>query len=169
MKKCCLAIVCVLFSGLLFAAGSKKSNVGYGTSNVFAGAEVGFGGYGSFNLGVVGGYQHYFKSEWQFMGFRHGIRGIGTINWLQNSAAAAGLFMRLGADWTLEFNPQDRFVGGIFLGPSLGFIAPFNGLATNFVFSGNIGGSLNIDNTHRIELSLGAFFYVASFRYTYMF
>ena len=168
MKKWYLVVFCVLFSGLLFAAGSKRANVGYDTSNIFAGAELGFGGYGSFNLGAVGGYQYYFKPEWQFAGFRHGVRGIGSINWLQYSSGA-GLFMRFGADWTLEFNPQDRFVGGIFLGPSLGFIAPFNGFSTNFVVSGNIGGSLNIDNTHRIELSLGGIFYVASFRYMYMF
>lgn len=161
--KCYFAVFCLLFSGLVFASGSKRG-AGYNTSNIFAGAEVGFGGYGSFNFGAVGGYQYYFKPEWQFAGFRHGVRGIGSINFNNN-----GLFMRFGADWTLEFNPNDRFVGGIFVGPSLGFIAPFDGISTNFRVSGNIGGSLNIDNTHRFELSLGGIFYVASFRYMYMF
>lgn len=111
MKKWYLVVFCVLFSGLLFAADSKK--VGYDTSNIFAGAELGFGGYGSFNLGAVGGYQYYFKPEWQFAGFRHGVRGIGSINWLQYSSGA-GLFMRFGADWTLEFNPHKIDLSGAF-------------------------------------------------------
>lgn len=167
MKRWYFSVFCVLFGGLVFAAGSKHINAGYNTSNIFVGAEMGFGGASSVNIGAVGGYQYYFKPEWQFAGFRHGVRGIGSLNWF--GGGSGGLFMRFGADWTLEFNPTDRFVGGIFLGPSIGFIAPFGGSSTSFAVSGNIGGSLNIDNTHRIELSLGGIFYVASFRYMYMF
>ena len=34
---------------------------------------------------------------------------------------------------------------------------------------GHIGGSLNIDNTHKLEVGLGSGLSLISFRYTYMF
>lgn len=152
----------------------------YGKGQGFIGAEAGFGGVVDFNVGVVGGYQYYFKDDWQFSGFRHGIRGIGSIDFGQyayngylskynyNLVAA-----NVGADWTIEFTPDSKYNWGAFVGVGITYI---NGLNKNFLYplnsiyaSANIGGSLNIDNTHKLEIGLGSGLSVISFRYTYMF
>lgn len=76
----------VLF-GIFLALGIISASFGadrmYGKGQGFIGAEAGFGGVADFNVGIVGGYQHYFKEDWQFAGFRHGVRGVGSLNFGQ--------------------------------------------------------------------------------------
>ena len=89
----------------------------------FGGVELGAGGLGNFSLGAIGGYQHYFKEDLQFYTFRHGIRGYASVNWTQYDYNIwyikdnyNALYVRAGADWTLEFNPKSDLVWGCLLG-----------------------------------------------------
>lgn len=183
------AVLCVLFlASNAFAAthsDSKttkskhsNSNLGFGTGKGFIGGEVGLGGVGNVSIGVLGGYQYYFKPDWQFNGFRHGVRGIASLDWSQYSALGFwsgtsynAMSVQVGADWTIDFNPKDRYVWGAYVGLSLGYFKVFSTFIdpSTFVWSGNLGGSLTISNTHRFELSLGSGFYYFGLRYMYMF
>ncbi len=177
MKKLAM-VACLLMVGVGGNALANSTNL-YNTGKGFVGAEVGLGGIGNVSLGVVGGYQFYFKEAWQFGGFRHGVRGIGTLNWTQyngnsffSGSSYNGIFVQAGADWTIDFNIKDRFVWGAYAGLSLGYLGLFsNGVAgvTPFVVSGNLGASVTIDKTHRAELALGSGFSIIALRYLYMF
>ena len=169
----------ILF-GVLFVLGLVSSSFGadkmYGKGQGFVGAEVGFAGFADYAVGVVGGYQHYFKESWQFAGFRHGIRGIGNISFGQWNGRYINynlLSIGAGADWTIEFTPNSAYNWGAFAGFGLVYL---NGLNKDYWynlnsvhFEGRVGGSLNINNTHKVEVALGSGMSIISFRYLFMF
>ncbi|RDU58116.1 hypothetical protein [Helicobacter sp. MIT 99-5507] len=171
----------ILFS-ILFVFGLVSSSFGvdkmYGQGQGFLGAEVGFGGTTDFSVGVIGGYQHYFKESWQFAGFRHGVRGIGNISFGRYGGGFYNTDYNLmaigaGADWTIEFTPNSIYNWGAFAGLGLVYINALNKdgwYPLNSIYlDGHIGGSLNIANTHRVEVAIGSGLSVVSLRYMYMF
>lgn len=173
---------------------SKSQDLLYGRGQAFVGAEVAlvynrnYWGQYNFNAGVVGGYQYYFKEEWQFSSFRHGIRGYGNVSyatwdWTWSMITRPeinfpALFVRVGADWTIEFNPKSKYVWGFFAGISFDYMLvlqkPRVWLDSNYFGVGNgIGASLNMLNHHKFELlsfysynGIGVNF---SLRYLFMF
>ena len=76
MKKT-LFLIFISFGMLSSLFGADRM---YGKGQGFIGAQAGFVGIADFSVGAVGGYQYYFQNDWQFAGFRHGIRGIGNID-----------------------------------------------------------------------------------------
>lgn len=152
----------------------------FNTGKIFVGAEMGIGSawYPDFSIGVTAGYQHYFKEEWQFYKFRHGVRGYGNLAYVYDNDKHNGrtfhnngFHLRAGADWTLEFTPLDSTIWGVYTGLSVGVIHTnaryYN---THFGYAWHIGGSVNIANTHRIDVGLEAgLFSILSIRYLYMF
>lgn len=207
MKK--IALVLILISGVFAAtpkadakstakstaqAESKSTNLTtnagnprYGEGFVFVGPELNLGGlyqYGGFTMavGANAGYQHYFKQEWQFAGFRHGVRGWGNLAYRLNTYGYGGynytyhgFHLRAGADWTLEFNPRDSVVWGVYTGLSLGYnyySADSDSYYSIGGFAGawHIGGSVNIDTNHRFDVGLEVgTFSILTLRYLYMF
>ena len=171
----------ILFS-IFLLVGVVSSSFGadrmYGKGQGFIGAEAGFAGLVDFNVGIVGGYQYYFQEDWQFAGFRHGIRGVGNISFGKYNGGFRNtnysvMAIGAGADWTIEFTPNSRYNWGAFAGLGLVYV---NGLnkdgwypLNSIYVDGHIGGSLNIDNTHKLEVGLGSGLSLISFRYTYMF
>lgn len=173
MKKISVALCLLLASSSAFANNTNFYNTGKG----FIGPEIGIGGIGNVSIGVIGGYQFYFQEDWQFSGFRHGVRGFASANWTQytngffSGTSYNGLFVQVGSDWTIDFNINDRFVYGAYVGLSLGYVGVFTNEVSprSFLISGNLGGSVTIDKTHRLELALGSGFSVLALRYLYMF
>lgn len=182
-----LIIALCFCASLLSAAPSEKIDAKkalFGTGKVFVGAEIGLGSawYPDVNVGVVAGYQHYFKESWQFYKFRHGVRGYGNLAYVYDNARFDkktyhnhGFHFRVGADWTLEFNPLDSVIWGVYTGVSVGmiYLSPrYNmwDLGANFAGAWHIGGSANINNTHRFDVGFeGGLFSIFSVRYLYMF
>lgn len=164
MKKLSIGLCALLVSGSLAHAASGSPGTGHG----FVGVNLGLGGwgYGSFGvgLGVLGGYHYYFPSNMQFGGFRHGVRGYGALDWAYYGWNF--MFLRAGADWTIDFTPQSRYVWGAFAGFSLGGVL---GYFNAFGWSFNVGGSFEMHNRHRFELALGWGYHVLSLRYIFKF
>lgn len=159
MKKLSVSLCGLLLSGSLVYAASGNP----GSGHAFVGANLGiWGGYSVANIGVLGGYHYYFPSSMQIEGFRQGVRGYGALNW----AILNGGYFHVGADYTIDFTPQSRYVWGAFSGLSLG--AVFGGLNT-FGWSFNVGGSFEMHNTHRVEASIGWGYQFLNFRYIYKF
>lgn len=210
MKRVFIAIFAFLaMCGILEAKGGidpKKAL--YGTGKIFVGPEIGIGSawFQDFSMGVTAGYQYYFKDAWQFAGFRHGVRGYGNLAYvydydnryigldsykggpLRNYGYQVfnnnGFHLRAGADWTLEFNPLDNVIWGVYTGFSLGWIQIFNDSKfkdygdywlydynrSTFGVAWHIGGSVNIANQHRVDVGFeGGYFSILSVRYLYMF
>ncbi|RDU65888.1 hypothetical protein CQA53_05425 [Helicobacter didelphidarum] len=160
-------IVCGSF---VFGANKKNSGLGYGSGNAFVGAEVGVGTWNSISVGVIAGYQHYFKSSWQFANMRHGVRGYGALGWGLSWGSANSLLIRVGADWTIDFNPQSKNVWGAFAGLSLGSYGVFSNPSIFLLgWGANIGGSFEINRTHRFEILLGGGYHFLSARYLFKF
>ena len=154
---------------------SQSQDLLFGRGQPFIGAEVAlvyrrnYLWQYNFNAGVVGGYQYYFPEEWQISGFRHGIRGYGNISyatwdWTFDDVILPeinfpALFVRVGADWTLEFNPRSKYVWGFFAGISFDYMLVLQkprGLwlanSNRFGVGNGIGVSLNMLNHHKFEL-----------------
>lgn len=161
----------------------------FGKGEGFLGTEIGIEN--GFNIGLTAGYQHYFKEAWQFGGFRQGIRGWGNVSYeyrYTNACTSFGCIattdgnrsvnyngyrIRAGSDWTLDFNPYDYTVYGMYTGLSIGWVEVFNNNKNRngvFGIAWNIGASATINNTHRFDLGLEVGpFSIISFRYLYMF
>ncbi|MWV62319.1 hypothetical protein DCO58_04870 [Helicobacter saguini] len=146
----------VSLCGLLLC-GSLAHAAGHG----FVGANLGvWGQYSVLNIGVLGGYHYYLPGSMQTSGLRQGIRGYGAVNW----AVLTSAFFHVGVDYTIDFTPKSRYVWGAFGGFSLGGIAGSGG---GFGYSVNVGGSLEMHNRHRFELSLGWGYQFMNLRYIF--
>ena len=163
MKKI-LFLIFISFGMLSSLFGADRM---YGKGQGFIGAQAGFVGIADFSVGAVGGYQYYFQNDWQFAGFRHGIRGIGNIDLAKNNSSLFSI--GAGVDWTIEFTPDSKYNWGAFAGLGLIYINGKNYIQDPIALNANIGGSLNIDNTHKLELSFGSGLSLIAFRYLYMF
>lgn len=176
MKKFHLVLCSVVASSALAFADGKDDNLGFDTGRIFVGAELGLSTYSSnniigagvsgtgVNLGVIAGYHYYFPSSWQFADMRHGVRGYGTLNY--GYIGVNSMFLRAGADWTIDFTPHGRYVWGAFAGLSLGGVISSN---SHLGWSANFGGSLELKNKHRFEAALGWGYNVITLRYIYKF
>ncbi len=173
MRKILFFIFILLSSTSILSSADKM----YGKGQGFVGAEVGFGGVADLNTSAIGGYQYYFKDAWQFAGFRHGVRGIGSIGFGRYDGSFNKNYSLLtigaGADWTIEFMPHSKYNWGAFVGVGIVYINGINKDSNysldSVVGSVNIGGSLNIDNTHKLEVGIGSGPSLIAFRYIYMF
>lgn len=185
MKKFSVGLCALLFgSSVLFAApndakSATKSSVKSSTKSstksadsgsgfAFAGVGLGLGG-GAYafgvSLGALGGYHYYFPSSIQLSNYRHGVRGYGALDWAYYGLNL--IFVRAGADYVIDFTPNDRFVWGAFAGLQLG--AAIGGGSGAFGWGVNIGGSLELQNKHRFEVALGYGFNLLNLRYIYKF
>lgn len=182
---------------LAFVLGLSAANVANAKeakSGMFVGAGAGLGGfsYGLLNAEFVAGYQHYFPKEYNIAGkFRQGIRGYGSVGYSYGSDSGWGWdysyhFFPITAnvDWIIEFNPKEKFVWGAFAGIGLGFVAGISNYTDKDRWSGydasystssfgvawgvQAGGSLTIENTHRIEAGLGVGNAIIGARYILM-
>ncbi len=182
---------------LAFVLGLSAANVANAKeakSGMFIGAGAGLGGFGAGFLSAeaVIGYQHYFPKEYNIAGkFRQGIRGYGSVGYSYGSDSGWGWdysyhFFPITAnvDWTIEFNPKEKYVWGAFAGVGLGFQAlithhtdkdRWSGYDASYSTSGfgaawgiQAGGSLTIENTHRIEAGLGVGNSIIGARYILM-
>ena len=148
---------------------------------VFFGPQVGFGGLGTINAGIVGGYMHYFEGDMQLEKFKHGIRGIGSANYYRYSYSYLGgnygyngVYVQAGADYFIEFTPNQKTVWGLYAGLSLGYYYIssndwwYTG-ASALGWGGNLGGFAILHRKHRFELALDSGFSLFALRYLYMF
>lgn len=152
----------MLMSGLFLAILNANHDL-YGEDKVILGVNVGYWTSGYVNAGFVGGYHYFFPAKWQFAGFRHGIRGIGSMNYVyagKNGVSLSGM-----VDWSVDFNITDPIVWGSFVGLGIELIGANK---IGLYPSGNIGGAITIDNTHRLELSVG-YPRAVNIKYLYLF
>ena len=156
--------LCVLFFILSVFINANDNR--YGSGQVFVGPHIGFSGYSLLSAGVMAGYQYYFANDWQFSGFRQGVRGYANISYAAGSFSVP-LYVYGGADWTLDFNIKDDLIWGVFAGLGVGYNGPSPALPLGIL--AHIGGSLNIQNHHRFDLALGGLFNIISLNYLYMF
>lgn len=151
MKKISFTLCSLLLGSSIGLATLGHAKAANGSGYVFAGGQLGLGGFFGifeFTLGGLGGYHWYFPDSWQFSSFRHGIRGYGALDWAYISRHIAAV--RVGADWTIDFTPTGRYVWGAFGGFSIGGVfGGYNG----FAWTGNMGASLEMLSKHRFELA----------------
>lgn len=184
-----IAVLALATCGTLQAksySSEEYSKLLYGSGKGFVGPEIGIEN--GFNIGLTAGYQYYFRNDWQFAGFRQGIRGWGNVAYdyryttgcsgfgciasTGGSQNYNGYRIRAGADWTLDFNPLDNAVYGVFTGLSLGWVELFheNSKDGNLGVAWSLGVSAALYNTHRFEIGVEVGpFSTVSFRYLYMF
>lgn len=171
-----ISLACVLGLSVANVANAKEAK-----SGMFIGASAGLGGfaYGLLNTEFVAGYQHNFPKEWYIARkFRHGIRGYGSVGYSYGSDTTRSweysyhyLPITANVDWFIEFNPKEKYVWGAFAGGGLGFVAgitnatdkepwivydaSYTTTAFDIRVNAHVGGSLTIENTHRIEAGYG--------------
>lgn len=146
-------LLATLLCGLPLIAADDSETAKVPKDKFFVGAGLGLGGYGIGGPSVSAGYIHYFpKDTFIDNKFRQGIRAYGSVGFSYESVSdwsgtLSYLYLPVivGADYLLDFNPGEKFVWGIFGGPSSFGIA----------YAIRAGGSLTINNTHRIDVSSG--------------
>lgn len=179
---------------LAFVLGLSAANVANAKeakSGMFVGAGAGLGGFGAGFLSAeaVIGYQHYFPKEYNIAGkFRQGIRGYGSVGYSYGSDSGWGwdysyhyFPITANVDWIIEFNPKEKYVWGAFAGIGAGIQPTIishtdkhwsrdSYTASSFGAAWGIqaGGSLTIENTHRIEAGLGVGNSIIGARYILM-
>ena len=160
---------------------SNNSHTSKSNDRAFLGPQIGFGGLGTINAGIIGGYMHYFGKDMQLEKFRHGIRGIGSANYYNYSYSYwggkysyNGVYVQAGADYFIEFTPNQKTIWGLYTGLSLGYYYIssndwwYTG-ASAIGWGWNGGGFAMIDRKHRFELALDSGFSAFALRYMYMF
>ena len=181
--KSSLVAAMLLASPLLSADSPKTAKVP--NDKIFIGAGVGLGGYGMFGLEASVGYIHYFPKD-TFIAdkFRQGIRAYGSVGFSHNSTSYARynwsynyVPIIVGADYLLDFNPGEKYVWGIFAGLGVGFLytsttyeyTKTSSSAYGVGYAARAGGSLTIDNAHRLDLDFGFGVSNLTLRYAYLF
>lgn len=163
-----ISLACVLGLSVANVANAKEAKNG-----MFIGAGAGLGGfaYGLLNAEFVAGYQHNFPKEWYIARkFRHGIRGYGSVGYSYGSDTTSRYReysyhyfpITANVDWFIEFNPKEKYVWGAFAGGGVGFTPRYEihtdkdyTAAFGIGVNAHAGGSLTIENTHRIEAGFG--------------
>lgn len=161
---------------LFILIGALNANESFNKGNFFAGGQIGFGGLGVFNLGANGGFQYYFPQDWQFGGFRNGIRAYASLDYgyaNRFNAASHGIAIMANFDWLLEFNYEDSTIGGIFAGFGVGWwhLSNPNGFINGAVAfqAPRLGASLQFWQHHKIEAWLGYGVQIFGLGYKYIF
>lgn len=170
-------LLAILLCGLPLVAADDSKTAKVPKDKFFVGAGLGLGGYGIGGPSVSAGYIHYFpKDTFIDNKFRQGIRAYGSVGFSYESVSdwsgtLSYLYLPVivGADYLLDFNPGEKFVWGIFAGAGLGFryahisyeskyyggLSPSGPSSFGIAYAIRAGGSLTINNTHRIDVSSG--------------
>lgn len=158
-------------------------------ARVFVGAGLGVGGYGMVGAEITAGYHYFFPKE-QYLAdqFRQGVRAYASAGYSYDSFSTSSwqysyhyVPIMVGVDYTLDFNPQSKFVWGTYVGAGVGFLGGFHqakdklpqiGYDASYSYNRfgvaydvHVGGSLTIANRHRLELDVGGGSSYLSLRY----
>ena len=169
-------LLAALLCGLPLVAMDKTAKVPKDKFFVGAGLSLGGLGYSLGGLTAHAGYIHYFPKDTFIEGkLRQGIRAYGSVSYGYGSNTS--LYSKwsyhyipviVGADYLLDLNPGEKFVWGLFAGAGVGFVSlttnydwngtfPYETNSSDFgiAYSVRAGGSLTIENKHRLDLTLG--------------